>query len=133
MHEKKKKKEKKSYIQRVRQRLRCKGIPVDRIYQFLTILLAVEFLQKWLQALTIDFKEYPIFKILNLHYAIWVNYLDDERPSPSRTEFTWKDVQSRAIQKYLLVRFKGLPYVVLVMEELDLLFVNSGALIRFTP
>ena len=45
----------------------------------------------------IDFKEFPILRILNLHCAIWVNYLDYERSSPSRTEFTWKDVQSRVL------------------------------------
>ena len=75
-------------------------------------------LQKWLQALTIDFKDFPIFRILNLHCSIWVNDLDNEGSSPSRTEFTWKDVQARVVQQYLLVRFKGLPYNVLVMEEL---------------
>ena len=83
--------------------------------------------------MTIDFKEFPIFRILNLQCAIWVNYLDDERSNPTRTKFTWKDVQARAVQQYLLVRFKSLPYSVLVMEELDPLFVDSLALIRFTP
>ena len=83
--------------------------------------------QKWLQALTINFKDFPIFRILNLHCAIWVNDLDNERSSPSRMEFTWKDVQARAVQQYLLARFKRLPYNVLVMEELEPLFVDSRA------
>ena len=39
----------------------------------------------------------------------------------------------RTVQKYLLLRLKGLPHNVFVMEKLDLLFVNSGALIRFMP
>ena len=62
-----------------------------------------------------------------------MNCLDYERASPPRTEFSWENVQTRTIQKYLLLRLKGLPHNVLVMEKLDLLFVNSGALIRFTP
>ena len=66
--------------------------------------------------LTIDFKDFPIVQILNLHCAIRVNYIDDERSNPFRTEFTCKYVQARAVQQYLLVRFKGLPYNVLVME-----------------
>ena len=61
-------------------------------------------------------KIFPIYQIFNLHNTIWVNYLDDERSSPLRKKFTWKDVQTRAVQQYLLVRFKGLPYKVLVME-----------------
>ena len=62
-----------------------------------------------------------------------MNCLDHKRASPPRMEFAWENVQTRTIQKYLLLRLKGLPHNVFVMEKLDLLFVNSGALIRFTP
>ena len=40
----------------------------------------------------IDFERFPIFRILNFHCTIWVNYLDDERASPPRTKFSWKHV-----------------------------------------
>ena len=91
-------KRKEHYIQKGRTEITLKEHPVERNYEVLTTLLEVEVLQKWLQALTIDFKDFPIFRILNLHGSIWVNNLDDEGSSPSRTEFTWKDVQARAIQ-----------------------------------
>ena len=61
-----------------------------------------------------------------------MNCLDHERASPLRTEFTWENVQTRTVQKYLLLRLKGLPHNVFVMEKLDFFFVNSRALIRFT-
>ena len=61
-----------------------------------------------------------------------MNCFDHERANPPRTEFALENVQMRTVQKYLLLRIKGLPHNVFVMEKLDLLFVNFGALIRFT-
>ena len=89
-------------------------------------------LEEWLQALAIDFKRLSSIRIFNLHCTVWVYYLDNEWPSPPRAEFSWKHVQPRAVQQYLLVRFKSFLHNGLIMEQLESLFVNPGALIRLT-
>ena len=70
---------------------------------------------------------------MSMNTSIGMNCLDHKMASLPRMEFAWENVQMRTVQKYLLLRLKGLPHNVFVMEKLDLLFVNSRALIRFMP
>ena len=102
---------------------------VQRIYQVLTILLKIEMIEEWLQALTIDFKRLSSIRIFNLHGSVWINYLNNERVSPTREEFPWEYVQPGAVQQYLLVWFERFPSNSLVMEQLEPLFVNPGTFI----
>ena len=90
-------------------------------------------LEEWLQALAIDFKRLSNIRIFNLHCTVWVYHLDNERAGPTRAEFSSEYVQSGAVQQHLFVWFERFPSNSLVMEQLELLFVNPGAFIRLSP
>ena len=90
-------------------------------------------LEECFQALAIDFKRLYSIRIFNLHCPVRVNYLNNERASQLRAEFSWEYVQPGAVQQYLLVWFKSFLSNSLVMEQFEPLFVNPGAFIRLTP
>ena len=51
------------------------------------MLLKIEMLEEWLEALTIDFEGLSSIRIFNLHGSVWINYLNDEWASPRERSF----------------------------------------------
>ena len=63
---------------------------VERIYQIVTMLLRVEMLKEWFEALAIHFEGFASVQIFNLHGSVWKNHLNNEWANPTRAELARK-------------------------------------------
>ena len=63
---------------------------MEWVYQIHSVLVRREMLKEWLEALAVHLEGVPIVRIFNFHGSVWINHLNDERASPTRTELSRK-------------------------------------------
>ena len=61
---------------------------VERIYQIFTVLLRIEMLKEWFEALAIHFEGFSNVRIFDLHSTVGTNYLNDEWAGPTGAELS---------------------------------------------
>ena len=61
---------------------------VERIYQIFTVLLRIEMLKEWFEALAIHFEGFSSVRIFDLHGSVGINYLNDEWASLTGAELS---------------------------------------------